>query len=142
MAGLTDAEEQAIINHWLGKASYTMPANLWIGLSTTTPTDAGGNVTEPSGNGYARVSTAPADWNSASGTAPAASTNANAVTFPAATGSWGTVTHFTVHSASTAGTVKAWGALTTSQAIGNGNTPSFAAGSLTIAQLGDPSDTY
>lgn len=142
MAGLTDAEEQAILNHWTGKTAYSMPANLWIGLSTTTPTDAGGNVTEPAGNGYARVQIAPADLNAAAGTAPAAVTNATAITFPAATGSWGTVTHFTVHSAATAGTVKAFGALSTSQAIGSGNTPSFAAGALTIAQLGDPGDVY
>jgi hypothetical protein len=141
MAGFIDTLEQALLDHVLNDGTYTPPTNWFIALSTTTPTEAGGNFTEPSGNGYARVSTAAADWNAASGTAPASKTNANAITFPAATGSWGTVTHFGFFSASSGGTVQIWGALDTSQAIASGSTPSFAAGQLAV-KLGDPGDSY
>lgn len=139
MAGFTDGVEQDLLDHFLGKTEYTMPTNLYVALSTSTPTEAAGNFTEPSGNGYARVETAPADWNAASGTAPAVSDNANAISFPEASGSWGTVTHFGIYSASTAGTLLCWGALAASKAIDSGDTASFAAGALDI-QLGDPGD--
>ncbi|HEX9991367.1 MAG TPA: hypothetical protein VGB14_00425 [Acidimicrobiales bacterium] len=141
MAGFIDTLEQAILDHVLNDGTYTPPANWFVALSTTTPTDAGGNFTEPSGNGYARVSTAAADWAAATGTAPATKSNANAITFPAATGSWGTITHFGLFAASSGGTVQIWGALTTSKSITSGDTASFAASGLTI-QLGDPTDTF
>jgi hypothetical protein len=141
MAGFTDAMEQALLDHFLGKAAYTADTNHFVALSTTTPTEAGGNFTEPGAGAYARVSTAAADWNSAAGTAPAISDNLNAITFPEATASWGTVTHFGIYSASTAGTLRCWGALATSKAIDSGDTASFAAGALDI-KLGDPGDTY
>jgi hypothetical protein len=141
LAGFIDTLEQALLDHVLNDGTYTPPANWFVALSTTTPTEAGGNFTEPSGNGYARVSTAAADWAAASGTAPATKANANAITFPQASGSWGTVTHFGMFIASTGGTVQIWGALTTSQAVGTGNTPSFAASAL-VVKLGDPGDSY
>lgn len=141
MAGFIDTLEQAILDHVLNDGTYTPPTNWFVALSTTTPTEAGGNFTEPVGNAYARVSTAAADWAAASGTAPAVKDNATAITFPSATGSWGTVTHFGLFTAASGGTVQIWGALTVSQAIGNGQTPSFAIGALDV-KLGDPGDTY
>lgn len=141
MAGFVDAVEASLLDHYFGKATLTAPANLFVALSTTTPTDAAGNFTEPVGNGYARVSTAPADWNAASGTAPTVIDNASVITFPEATGSWGTVTHFGLFTASTGGTPVVWGALRTSRAVDSGQTPRFAAGECDVF-LGDPSDTY
>ena len=55
----------------------------YIGLSSSTPTAAGGNVTEPSGNGYARVQISAftqADDGSIE--------NANDIVFPVSTGTW------------------------------------------------------
>lgn len=141
MAGLTDLYEQKVLDHIFTDPAWTPATTLYIALSTTTPTEAAGNFTEPSGNAYARVSTVAADWNAASGTAPAIKDNGAVKTFPAATGSWGTVTHFGIFDASTAGVLYLWGALTTSKAIGSGDTASFAAGAL-IVQCGDPGDTY
>lgn len=141
-AGFIDTLEQALLDHVLNDGAYTPPTNWFIALSTTTPTEAGANFTEPSGNGYARVSTAAADWAAASGTAPAIKDNANAITFPTASGgSWGTVTHFGFFTASSGGTVQIWGALAVSKAIGDGDTASFGVGALDV-KLGDPSDSF
>jgi hypothetical protein len=54
-----------------------------------------------------------------------------AITFPTATGSWGTVTYFGIYDASTAGNLVGYGALTSSQTISSG-APSFAVGALTV----------
>lgn len=143
MAGFTDAQEKAILDLFLRADAWTL-AGLHVGLSTTTPAEDGTNFTEPVGNGYARVSKprAATDWAAASGAAPAVASNATAVTFPtAAGGSWGTVAHFGLFSAATAGTLYFWGALGTSKTIGDGDTASFAIGAL-LAKLGDPGDTY
>lgn len=143
MPGFTDAQEQAILNLFLRADAWSL-AGLHVALSTTTPTEAAGNFTEPSGNGYARVSKprAATDWAAASGTAPAVASNATAVAFPAASGgSWGTVTHFGLYSASSGGTLYFWGALGVSKTVNDGDTASFAIGAL-LAKLGDPGDTY
>ena len=46
---------------------------------------------EVAGGGYQRVLTAPADWNSASGSSTSIITNANPLVFPQPTGNWGNV---------------------------------------------------
>lgn len=144
MAGAVDTEEQAILNGVLQDPSYAGYATLWIGLSTTTPTEAGGNITEPTGGAYARVATTGADWGAASGTAPAVKSNTASKAFPTATADWSAganQTHFVLFDAVTAGNAKWWGALTTPKPVLNGDTPSFAAGAL-VLKLGDPGDTY
>jgi len=55
MGSFTDFLENELLDHVFGNAAYTSPATLYIGLSTSTITDAGGNVTEPVGGSYARV---------------------------------------------------------------------------------------
>jgi hypothetical protein len=127
MAGLSDYLENELLDHIVGKTAYTMPT-VYVGLYTSAPSDAGGG-TEVSGGSYARKSTAGADWATASG---GATSNANAITFVTASGSWGTVTHFGLFDASTSGNLLAWGALGASKAIGSGDTASFAAGDLDI----------
>ena len=53
-------------------------------------------------------------------------------TFPAPTpNAWGTVTHFGIYDAATAGNLLYWAALTTSRATAAGVAPSFAIGALT-----------
>lgn len=141
MAGFISSLEAAVLDHVLNDGAYTPPTNWFIALSTTTPTEAGANFTEPSGNAYARVSTAAADWAAASAGDPSTKANANAITFPTASGSWGTVTHFGFFTASSGGTVQIWGALDTSKAVTTGDTVSFAASAL-VVKLGDPADSY
>jgi len=144
MAGFTDSVEQAILDGFLQDPSFAGYATLYLALSTTTPTEAGGNFTEPSSGAYARVSTTGADWGAATGTAPATKSNTATKTFPTATADWASganFTHFGLYDASSAGTLRAWGALGTAKPVLNGDTASFAAGAL-VLKLGDPDDTY
>lgn len=130
MSQMSDYLENALINHLFNKTSYTIPT-VYVALCTSAPTDADTGTTiaskEPSGSGYARKSTVAGDWNSASG---GSITNANTITFATPTGSWGTLTHFALIDASSAGNVLMYGSLTTSQAAGLNNTVSFSAGQL------------
>jgi hypothetical protein len=108
------------------------PANFFIGLSTADPTETGGSDTPPSGNGYARVSTAPSDWGNPTDADPSVITTTSDVDFPTPTGSWGTVTHITIYDASTAGNFLAGAALDSSRAITTDDAVSFAAGDITV----------
>jgi len=120
VGSFNDYLELKILDHVVGKTAYTMPT-AYIALFTAAPSDTGGG-TEVTGGSYARVATSGADWNAA---AAGAIDNAAAITFPTATASWGTVTHFAIMDAATAGNYLAWGALTTSKAVGNGDTAKF-----------------
>jgi len=122
-----DYLENKVLDHILGKTAYTMPT-VYVGLSTADPLDDASGLAEPLGGGYARVATTGATWNAA---AVGSASNAAAITFPQATASWGTVTHFALFDAATAGNMIASGALTVSKAIGNGDTAKFDIGQLT-----------
>lgn len=113
-----------ILDHVFKVASFTQPTNLYMALSTSTPAQDGSGVTEPSGNGYARVQ-CNSSWATASGRANA---NSTAIEFPSATGSWGTITHVCLYDASTSGNLLLFITLTTPRDVGEGNGPKFAAG--------------
>ena len=108
-----------------GKTAFTLPT-AYMALSMTTPNGTDGNVTEPVGNSYARVATSGATWTSA---ASGAIDSAASITWPTATGSWGTVTHVCAYDASSGGNLLWWDDLATSQAIASGVTFSIPAGS-------------
>lgn len=137
MAGsLSDYAENKLLDHLLKVASYTVPSNIYVALSTTTPTDAG-NVTEPSGNGYAR-----AQCNTWATAASRATSNGAAVTFPAATGSWGTITHYVIYDAVTSGNMLGSGALTVSNSVVSGNVVTFAIGEIDVTFNAGGFSTY
>ena len=58
--------------------------------------------------------------------------NSGAVDFPAATGSWGTVSHFGLFDASTSGNLLIHGALTASKTVATGDILRIAAGDMDI----------
>lgn len=130
MGNISNYLANALLNHIFGKGTYTPPTNIYVELSTTAPTDAGTNVTPPSGGGYARKQTAPSDWNMGSGRII---DNANAIEFAEATASWGTLSHFALFDAASGGNFLGWGALTTSKAVDSGDTARFAAGDLDVS---------
>lgn len=146
-AGLFDLWEQKLLDHLLNDPANTPAATNYLSLSSTTPTEAAGNITEPSTGAFARVATTAADWSAASGTAPAVKTNTATFTFPTATADWATaanLTYFILYDHITltgSGHEVAFGALTTPKPVLNGDTASFAASAITF-QLGDPGDTY
>lgn len=118
-----------ILDHIFDKGAYAAPT-IHVGLSRADPGYDAGGLDEPSGSGYARVATAAGDWNAASGRL---TDNANPITFPAPSGSWGTPTHLCLFDAAAAGNLLAYGALTNVQAVTAGSTPpSFAAGELDV----------
>jgi len=129
MGSFADYWENEILDHLFGKGSYT-PPTIYVGLSTADPDDDASGLAEPSGNSYARTSTAGADWNVASG---GTLDNANDITFPEASGSWGTITHFALFDAASAGNMLAHGTLSVSKSIDSGDTAKFAAGDLDVS---------
>lgn len=125
--------DNSILDHFFGKSTWTAPTAVWLALSTTTPTKTGTNVTEPSGNGYARKQLTSAQVDSA---ASSATQNNTEKAFDEATGSWGTVTHVVLYTAVTGGTFLGFKALDASRAIDSGDTPRFAGGALDFAMGG------
>jgi hypothetical protein len=129
MGSFADYWENEILDHLLGKGSYT-PPTIYVGLSTADPADDATGLAEPSGNSYARAATAGTDWNVASG---GMIDNANEITFPEASGSWGTITHFALFDAASGGNMLAHGSLSVPKSISSGDTAKFAAGDLDIS---------
>lgn len=127
MAGLSDYAENLLLDSLFGSGT---PATIYIGLFTAAPTDAGGG-TEVSGGSYARKAVTNNSTNFPAASAGVKSL-AVAQTFVTPTGSWGTVTHFALFDASTAGNMLGWAALSSSQTIASGNTVSVASGAITI----------
>lgn len=125
MSAMSDYLENKVLDHILGTTSYTMPSAVYVGLSTGSFADDNSG-TELSGSGYARVA---ATFNAA---ASGATDNASAVQFSAATGSWGTVSHFGIFDASTAGNLLIHGAFTTAKVIASGDILKIDAGDLDI----------
>lgn len=132
MPGFTDYLEDAVLDQWFGNVTPTVPGTLYVGLSSTAPTETGGNITEPSGSGYARaaVPNDATNWPATAG--DGTKSNGQVIEFPQATGDWGEVTYFFIATAATAGSVLAFGTLGVAKTIGNGDTASFGQGSLTI----------
>ena len=137
---LSEYTDQALLNSLFGKTSNfgalaTAPT-LFVGLSSTTPNPDGTGVTEPVGNGYARVSTPAATWGAASLANPSAITNSGAViAFPTATGSWAAgvnMTYLVFFDAASGGNVIGFGALTTPKPVLSGDTAQFNSSSLTV----------
>ena len=141
MAAMSDYLENKIVDWLFRGQTFTPPAGLHVGLLTAAPSDTGGG-TEVSGGSYARVNLAPSLTNWA-GTQAAASTTASTgtsgttsnnstITFPTPTATWGTVTHFGVYDAASAGNLLFYGALTIAKTINTGDVISFPAAALTV----------
>jgi hypothetical protein len=125
MSAMSNYLENALVNATLRNTTYTSPATVYVGLYTSDPTDAGSG-TEVSGGSYARQSAAfAAPSNGASATSAD-------VTFPQATGNWGTVAYFGILDAASSGNLMYHGALDTSKVIETGDVFKISAGNLTI----------
>lgn len=137
MAGsFGDYYEGKLLDALFGQTSLAAIATTYIALYTVAPTDADASGTEATGGSYARQSFTnnTTNWPAASGTAPVSKSNGVAITWSTApTANWGTVVAFAVYDAATAGHELAWGPLSVSKTINNGDAaPSFAIGALTI----------
>lgn len=125
MAEMSNYLENALINATLRGTAYTSPTTVYVGLYTTDPTDAN-TGTEVSGGSYARVAVtfgAPSNG---------VSTNSSSVTFPTATGNWGTVTHIGILDASTAGNLLYHTPLDAAKTIASGDVFTISTGNLSV----------
>lgn len=133
MSAMTDFLEVELRKHVFRTGSYTKPTVLAVALYTAAPGETGGG-TEVTGGSYARVQRDPLDanWTGASGT-DGLTDNAADLTFPTPSANWGTVTHFAILDATTAGNMLIYGALAASKTINNGDpAPKFLAGALDV----------
>ena len=129
--------DNLLLNEAFGGAAYTPAATIYVGLSSTTPTAAGGNVTEPSTGAYARVAVANNTTNFPT-TSTGSKSNGAAINFPASTAAWlasAPLTNFLIYDALSGGNLLAFGTLNNPQIVNSsGVSLSFAIGSLTITQ--------
>lgn len=131
MGSITNYLENELLDHVLN-ASYTPAATIYLCLCTADPTDAatGASMNEVANSGsYARTAI------TFDAAASRTVVQAAAVTFPTATGSWGTITHWAIADSGThgAGNVLATGALAASKSVISGNTPSVADAEIEIS---------
>jgi hypothetical protein len=132
MSAMTDYLEGEIIKHIFRTGSFTKPTVLAVGLFTAAPSDAGGG-TEVTGGSYARATLNPLDANwAAPSSGNGVTSNSSTITFATPSANWGSVTHFAVFDAASAGNMLFWGSLTVSKTINSGDTVTFPAGSLTF----------
>lgn len=127
------AIDNDLLDHFTGKTAWTQPSAIWAGLSSSTPTKGGGNITEPSGGSYARVQITAAQFDAAASSAT--TTNADK-TFPQATADWlsgADLTDLVLFDASSGGNFLAFKAFTTAKPVNNGDTAKILTGDLDIS---------
>jgi hypothetical protein len=127
MAALSDYAEKLILDYLMTTGSATRPTAWYVALYTAAPSDSGGG-TEVSGNGYARE----AVTFDAASTPGGTTSNTGVVSFTAAGGSWGTITHIGIFDNDTGGNLLWHGGLTASKAVGDGDTIEFAIGNIDL----------
>ncbi len=116
-------------DYWLGKQAFVVPATLYVGLFTTA-TDIDGGGTEVTGGAYARVAVTNNNTNWPDADTNGDKSNGAIIQFPTPTASWGTITHFALLDAATAGNMFAQAALTVSKAINIDDDVEFPIGDI------------
>ena len=95
--GWFDYLVHAMLDHVFEGTAYTAPS-IYLGLSTTTPTDGGPNFTEPGAGAYARK--LHAVWDAV---VSGASEITGSIDFATPTASWGLITHLGAFDSLTSG---------------------------------------
>lgn len=123
MSQLSNYLENALINAVLRNTAFSSPATVYLALYTTDPTDADSGA-EVSGGAYARLAVtfgAPSNG---------ATDNTGLLTFPTPSADWGTVTHWGIKDALTAGNLLFHAPMNASRTIKNGDTVKVNIGDL------------
>lgn len=129
MTALSNYAENKVLDHLFRNTSYTSPS-AYIGYFNNAITDDS-VPTEVSGNGYARVQIDNKMGSAASGSI---TNSVSAITFPAASGGdHGTVVAIAIFDASSGGNMLAYGTLSASKTISDGDQLNIAVGNLTIS---------
>jgi hypothetical protein len=136
MSALSDYLENKLLDHLVKATSYSVPATLYVGLFTADPGESGvtGELTIGTG-AYARAVVTNNNVNfplCPIGSAPV-KTNGAVIQFPTATTNWGTLTHWAIYDASSAGNMIAHGAFTRSYSAVIGDAPKIAVGAFSLS---------
>ena len=126
-SSLSQKVEKEVLAHIFGKATATKHTEYWLALCYQAPTSAstGSTIKEVGYGGYARLKVLPAEMKEAEEGTPGKITNSATLTFAGCT-SEGTnkeAKWVAICTASTAGTVIAWGELETAITVTEVNTP-------------------
>lgn len=129
MANITTYAANKMVDHLLGTTAYTFPSTVYVALFTEDPTTAGTQTSEVTGAAYARqaVDFDASDAGASDNTAQIAYTKAGT------SEDWGTITHFGIMDALTAGNMLAFGALLPIMHITDGMQYLIAAGALDVS---------
>lgn len=111
------------------KTTPPIPAEMWIGLSTTAPNINGTNVTEPAASaGYSRIK-----LDMLSEPATGVVSNKSNIDFNESTASWGVVTHFVIFDAQNGGNLLQYGSLSTPRSVETGTIMTIKSGYLNLS---------
>lgn len=140
---MSDYLENALVDRILRGQTVTFPTTIYVGLSTTACSDSSfGTEVSTSGTNYGRAAVT-ANMTNWAGTQSAGSTTASsgtggqtsnnaAINFATPSASWGTVSHWFLADAASAGNLLFCAALSANKTINSGDTVSFAGGALTV----------
>jgi hypothetical protein len=122
---------QGVLTALFGKpggvfGALTLPPAIHLALSTSLPNEAGGNITEPVGGNYSRISMPASAWTTPTLARPSVIANAGSFAFPVASASWGNIVACALFNAPTGGNCLASTQLAP-RVVGAGGTITFAA---------------
>lgn len=123
MAAATSYTQQAILEHLFRHVAYTSPTTVYLSLGRDPLTVSGAEVT---GGSYARQAITFGAF--ASGKC----VSSNSPNFGTATADWGTITHWGIHDASSAGNCLETGPMNPVTTILNGTAFSVPTGAITV----------
>lgn len=132
MGTFTNYLEEAWLKHILEGAAFTVPTVVAMALHTADPGETGATAECANSNNYARKS---CKAQFATGAATRIISNDGDIVFNQASGSWGTVSHWSLWDSATygAGNCLAYGAFSASKAVGSGQTPKVLIGEVDIS---------
>jgi len=120
-----------LLDHAMGKASFTIPADVYVALYDGYPLGAGAELSTVTDTNYAREKMADTDWASATFVSPLGSiANATIVDFGTAGSDWGVITHWAVFDAATSGNMLYLAPFQASRNVLNGDPVQFPIGEL------------
>ena len=128
MAQMTDYLETELSNFLLdlNSGTFTAPGTLYLALLTADPTDTGSTASEVATGAYARETI------SFGVAVDGVSTTDADVTFTQATASWGTISHFGIMDAESAGNMLFHSNLNTAKTIETDDIFKVSSGNITV----------
>lgn len=137
MGAFSQYLEEAVLNHVLGIAAYTMPATVAIALTTAVPTntETGATIAEANYTGYARLTITAADWAAIVAGNPSSIANSVQLAFGNCTAGTNTILGYAICDSATAGAgnMLIYGSVPSTVISTTQTPPEFAVGALTVS---------